>query len=810
VTRANRRTLYLIGAGALVAALVGGRWLAVETAERAWDRTFAGGEAVIAVRDLSRLLQLIVLGVAITWITANLLIVYRAVGSVQMPRRLGDLEIVEAVPRRTLLTVTVLLGIVLGAVFSLGTAGWWRHAVLAASPPHFGVTDSTRLGFDAGYYVSVLPWLSVLQNRAFILVLGGLGVVSLLYGVIGSLRIHRGRIRASNHARAHLGVLLACLALVIAWGAALDPAEVVGGFHGAVDQAALSLRIPGARVVAAVAIVATVISLVWAWRDRPTLILAGWAALLVTITAGYFVIPGVVRASAAESPELRQRRAALEQVAFGLSQLDSTPPPAFASGATAVRAIPLWDPAHIARALDTNVTSVALRAPRADDRGAVWLVAPTRAPGPLRLALETDSGLAVSTLPSGKMRLLFGPGGAAGGLDGPIVMSAGSAPAGNGTRGARGIALTGALRRFAIAWTIQEWGLTRGDSNGPPRVLLWRRDVTDRLGRLAPFANFGAPTPVLRGGAGPDALWWVSWGYVSHEAFPLVRPIIEEGGDEERRFLRAGLIGAVSAETGETHLWLAPGYDSLTAAWARRFEPLIEPAERLPADLRGQLAYPIETFKVAVEQLVRASADSIAEAGWSARPRDPFQLGVPAGSEGDAGRGVWTAVALESGLLTPKRFVGLLAGAITTRGPELHLWRPWPANPAKLPGELVGSSLLRPGELRVWPTGSALITVQAQFLDPVPLRVPPPPPPAPRVTEVYVTFDGRSGVALSARAALLGGEQIVTDTTLAARWERAQRLAMRADSALAAGNLELFGSLWRQLIGELAPPQRPR
>ena len=73
-----------------------------------------------------------------------------------------------------------------------------------------------------------------------------------------------------------------------------------------------------------------------------------------------------------------------------------------------------------------------------------------------------------------------------------------------------------------------------------------------------------------------------------------------------------------------------------------------------------------------------------------------------------------------------------------------------------------------------------------------------------------MTFDGRAGHALAARAALLGGEQIITDTTLAARWERAQRLAVRADSALAAGDLAEFGRLWRLLIGELAHVQRPR
>lgn len=789
MTRSNRRTLYLIGAGLLVAALVGGRWLAVETAERAWDRTFAGGEALIAARDLARLLQALVLLVAIVWMDGNLLIVYRAIGSVQMPRRLGDLEIVEAVPRRTLFAATVLLGVILGSLLSLGTGDWWRHAVLAASPPHFGVPDSTKLGHDAGYYVSVLPWLAVVQNRTLILVVGALGIVGLLYGMIGSLRIRRGRIRASDYARAHLGVLLACLALVIAWGAVLDPAEIVGGLHGDVDQAALTVRIPGAAVVAAVAIVTAIISLGWAWRDRPTLILAGWAALLVSLTAGYFVIPGVVRASSGSGPEnaeLVGRRAALERVAFGLGDVDPRAPPSFPSGEAAVRTIPLWDPAHVGAALGAPAHAVALRPPRTEDRGAVWMVAPTASPGPVRLATETDSGLAVTSLPAENAPLLFGPG-----LPGPVVMSVDSAPL--SPTGSGAVPLTGAWRRFAIAWTIQSWGLARSESNG--KVLLWRRDVAERLQRLAPFAKFGAPTPVLRNGA----VWWVSWGYVSHDAFPLVRP--QPWRDGEVRFLRAGVVGAVRVATGETHLWLAPGYDSLTAAWARRFEPLIEPVDRLPADLRAQLAYPVETFKLAVGELVRASADSASQAGWVVRSREPYQLGAPDGA-------VWTGVAFESGLLTPKRFVGLGTAAIRPRGPEFHLWRPSPTDVAvdRLPGELVGSSLLRPGPLRAWPAGNTLITVQAQIFDPVTARTPPPP----RVTEVYVTFDGRSGHALTTRAALQGGEQIIIDTTLAARWERARRLAVRADSALGVGDLVEFGRLWRSLIGELAPVQRPR
>jgi len=190
----TRRSGLVTLAALLVIVLVGGRWLALETAERAWAATFAGGAVLGEARTLARLMQAFILLFSITWATGNVFIVYRAIGSVQMPRRFGDLEIVEAVPRRTLFAATVLLGVALGSVLSLGTADWWRYALLAASPPHFGVLDSTKLGNDAGYYVSVLPWHAALQNRALILVVGALGIVAVLYGVIGSLRLRRGRI----------------------------------------------------------------------------------------------------------------------------------------------------------------------------------------------------------------------------------------------------------------------------------------------------------------------------------------------------------------------------------------------------------------------------------------------------------------------------------------------------------------------------------------------------------------------------------------------------------------------------------------
>src|SRR5207249_183382 len=83
--------------------------------------------------------------------------------------------------------------------------------------------------------------------------------------------------------------------------------------------------------------------------------------------------------------------------------------------------------------------------------------------------------------------------------------------------------------------------LARAQTDG--LVLLWRRDVIERLERLAPFASFEVATPLLADGA----LWWVSYGYVSAAAFPLVRPLAFGGAGAPVRYWRAGLVGAVAA-----------------------------------------------------------------------------------------------------------------------------------------------------------------------------------------------------------------------------------------------------------------------
>ena len=414
--------------------------------------------------------------------------------------------------------------------------------------------------------------------------------------------------------------------------------------------------------------------------------------------------------------------------------------------------------------------------------------------GPPLVAVEADSGLRFAPVATHDSTTWFGPG---------FREFAVAAPDSWPSLQTSGIPLAGSWRRTALAWALQSPELTRSETDG--LLLLWRRDVVERLQRLAPFAAFDAPVPLLAEGT----LWWVTYGYLESEAFPLVRRVEWQG--RPVRYVRAGLLGTVSAASGATLLYLAPGADSLAAAWARILDPLVRPTDSLPAALRSQLPYPRQTFRIAAALVAPPRPDS---AAWLPRPREPFELVAP-GTDGGRDPRAWTAQGFETG--TQREFAALVAATIGPRGPELFAWRLSPA--VRLPSLLVGSPQppTAPGVLRLWNVGGGLFSEQALFNEPTPGG-----PPA-GIDTVFLTWSDRRGQGATPWAALRDllaaarGDRFAADTSLAGRWEEARRLAAQADAALAAGDLEAFGRYYRQLRQlldqgrrALAPAPAPR
>src|ERR687889_2569875 len=155
----SRRGRRLTGVlAAVVLLLFAGRWTAVLLADRWWATEFSP-QAATYLTDwhiLRLTLDLAGILIAAAWFIGNLLLVYRAVGTVQVRRNVANLEFREALTPRALLTVVVISGVLLGMLVGLGASRWWSDVALAWEGVSYGIGDPL-LGRDLGLYVAQLP-----------------------------------------------------------------------------------------------------------------------------------------------------------------------------------------------------------------------------------------------------------------------------------------------------------------------------------------------------------------------------------------------------------------------------------------------------------------------------------------------------------------------------------------------------------------------------------------------------------------------------------------------------------------------------
>lgn len=724
MTRRGRLALWAVG-GALVL-LFGGRWIALRYTEHAWYAEQGYGALYwrLLLRGLVWQTGLFLL--ATGWYAAHALAVVRSIGAVHLPRRVGNLEINEAVPRIWLRWLAVGIALTLGLATAYSFSDLDHFAALYRGAVKLGVDDPV-LGKDAAFYLARLPLLEVLQLAALLTAILGLLLAAGLYLLTGSLSVADRRLRITPHARTHIVICLALLAAVLAWGFQLRGYEIVGGggdLAGALSETDRAIRLPASNALALIALVVAAGTVFSLRTQRSPLLVYLWATLLVSALLGRLVVP-VFADAWGTPPSGPGAFAGWSQLGFevqhtprvGAGRELEPPEGNFAPVDAAVAGYAPWssEPGLLAAALggavpdsagvrswhvtvsawpmagsapqlvalgvaQTDPLRLAEASPRprwsATHREALaWggpVVAVDAAPraGPLRFignVRDADTGSrAPRPLAGLTAPIRFVPQVADLAVVGPDEAVAGRSPP--------GLLLGGFVRRLLFAWALQAPPLLGSRTSAADRVLFWR-DVPTRLARLYPFALFDGPRAVPVG----TGLVWLSDGYLASPRYPLATHV--RWRDEAVNYLAAPYVAVVDAEFGVTRLYLRPGAPPFAASVARAegIEPL--PPDSLPAAVRAQLGYPAALLGAQAAAIARAGADSAGNpeswtlaAGDTAHPGDAAYF-RPALAVLDLGGGprAWQLVPLADE--TGNRLTAIVAGSADAGGmPELRVY----------------------------------------------------------------------------------------------------------------------------------------
>lgn len=162
---------------------------------------------------------------------ANLYAVRRTIADVAMQSRVANLEFTSVVPHKRLLSATIILSMVVGALLAVPMTNWTDLALVRHGLA-FGEIEGI-LDRDLGFYVYWLPFEEALYLWTLVSVVSLTAMVLVLYALTRSLRLEGRRIAASTHVRRHLSALGALVLVLLAWSYRLDAFDLLQYGSGA-------------------------------------------------------------------------------------------------------------------------------------------------------------------------------------------------------------------------------------------------------------------------------------------------------------------------------------------------------------------------------------------------------------------------------------------------------------------------------------------------------------------------------------------------------------------------------------------------
>lgn len=582
----GRRWLLLLLAGAAVTLLIG-RGLAQIYTDYLWYASLGASDVWRSRYSALLTLRLMCGAAATLFVFANLYAVRQSVVSLVLPRRIGNLDIGEEVPRKQLTWTAGALSVLIGIALSWSQRDWSRF-LAARVGRQFGESDP-YFATDLGFFVYRLPLELSLFTWAMTVVLIVIGLVLVLYALTPSLRWEQGGVYISGYVRRHLAMLAGTLLLVLAWHYRLEMYTILAdgsSTDGAFTYIDHRVSIPASLLLSLVTLGAG-LTVLWAgWTGQMRLAFAALTGVIVAALAARQLAPFIAkRAVSGRDPAARERpyeatRGGYTRRAFAVDRIGPADSAlVFASIADATPFTPVWDDGALRRANDRALPGSGVGW-SASDSGIIAIVPSLASGGSVTAYLASVAD--ENGTPSRVVR-------ENGRADVPqvLIVADSSAPSrviADSTGHVAAPSLATPLARFAQALSMQDFRIWFNALPGSAPKLISRRGVRDRVGALAPFfAQGGTISPVWFA----DSLIWALELYSTSRTYPLSKHIVIAGA--ERAYFQHAATALVNAATGRTILVADSLPDPVASTWIARFPRLFARPASLPMAVRRQM-----------------------------------------------------------------------------------------------------------------------------------------------------------------------------------------------------------------------------
>ncbi len=157
-------------------------------------------------------------------------------------------------------------------------------------------------------------------------------------------------------------------------------------------------------------------------------------------------------------------------------------------------------------------------------------------------------------------------------------------------KGNGGVPVSGLWRRLLFSYFYRDINLLVTENIIAGSRIMIRRNLTDRVARLAPFLNQDRdPYAVLHDGR----LVWILDCYTTSDHYPY-----SQRNFEQINYIRNSVKVVIDAYTGRTDFYVADPDDPIIQTWERIFPAMFKPMSAMPSDLRQHIRYPEDYFLI--------------------------------------------------------------------------------------------------------------------------------------------------------------------------------------------------------------------